>query len=163
MSHASAFFVRAPEGYLDVPFPEGLNITNAQRSDRPDRIELGPVALQRERVVRGRVVDASGRGVRGAWIVAEAQVGNGSLTRTIEIGALSGADGSFSLEGIPTQSRCEIAARSGDYEALGTLREGEPLELVLEGLLCARGTLVDDAGRPIAGAESRSGRRHRRG
>jgi hypothetical protein len=143
-------FVRAPDGYLDVLFPEELGF---KRSDDGALVELPAFGLTREALVTGNVRDAHGRPVSGAWIVGRTDVTVGRGTQTFEVGVMSSADGAFTLRGVPAKLPCQLFARAGDGEGRALAQGGAPVELVLETLVAARGVLVDEVGHPIANAE----------
>lgn len=80
--------------------------------------------------VRGRVVDASGAPVAGAWVSASMRVPEGALWRTVTTHALSDAEGRFTLHGAnvgvaegPIEARLGRRRGSAERSAAGDGRE----------------------------------------
>lgn len=150
--------VEAPEGLASSMSPfEPL------RSEVPadaGRFDLPPIRLARAASVRGRVVDAGGRAVAGAWIHGSQRhpLAPGDRRQvTTSLCTLSGEDGSFEFPGLLSGSMLEIGAR---FAARTTpeLRgcqagQADPVELVLGGeSLAVAGTVRDGAGKAVSGA-----------
>lgn len=103
--------------------------------------------------VAGRVVDAEGRPVCGAYVAHEGEWERGSLTRTTS----TGPDGTFLLTQVP-DGRVRIVAWTREYtsERVGIHPELEPNEtragvvVPLRNGLPVDGVLVDEAGEPVA-------------
>ncbi len=121
----------------------------------------GPATLRLTRVglLAGRVVDADGRPVAGARVRASSQ-GQGFLLNPSDLQAWSGADGGFRLRRLRAGQTYELtvdkegfAPGSGLGEAAKPGSPAPPLRLVLSRGAAAFGKVVDESGKPVAGAE----------
>ena len=109
----------------------------------------GTVALQRGITVAGAVRDDLGVPVAGARLSFQERM---SFDRTDPYiaEAVAGADGGFSISGVPTEGTVFWAARArGHLEAKGALGGDTRLEVVLERAQRVAGRAVDPDGRPL--------------
>ncbi len=113
---------------------------------RPADLERGDITieLQRGLTVRGRFVAAGGAGVPAVAVQADG------------VSAASGSDGTFVLEGVAPGAR-EVLALPPAHAArtfaipAGGVGDVDVGTVVLDDGLAIRGTVVDDAGAPLAG------------
>ena len=107
---AGMFAARGNDTTVSVPtdFRRGISITS---------FRLAPLASPATGLVTGRVVDSAGRSVEGARLSAEKETAV----------AISGADGSFALQGLKPGTRGITVRR------LGFLPVAQPVEVVGEG------------------------------
>ena len=105
----------------------------------------------------GKVVDAEGNPVAGARIDVDV-ARDDEAHRYRDIQAVSKADGSFELPG-DLRLPLILRARKGDLATPGAIRATKPDELratlARDNLRSVTGVVLDEAGRPIAGAEVR--------
>lgn len=122
------------------------------------------IALVRGALVWGRAVDETGVALAGVRVrVLPGQGRRGMLrnrpTRAPAPSAVTLADGSFELHGLPPGEPLSIAASRAGYVAArqdgaaATIGKGKPLTLVLRRGNEARGRVVDGAGEVVSGAE----------
>ncbi|MFL6231665.1 MAG: carboxypeptidase regulatory-like domain-containing protein [Thermoanaerobaculia bacterium] len=147
---------RTPEsGRLDLAVPaagvdlqiateDGRWLVYRLRPAKPE--EQGPAVavLKPAAPVSGKVVSArDGRPVPGAlaWLDID--------TATV---ARAGTDGTFRLPNLPEGERAVFAAAPGFIDAYSQTTGGRLPTLALEPRLRAGGVVVDEAGRPVAGA-----------
>ncbi|HEX6274132.1 MAG TPA: carboxypeptidase regulatory-like domain-containing protein [Polyangiaceae bacterium] len=133
--------------------PGRATCDRSARLGRPVALRLGELkaAAVRESIA-GRVVDASGRGIEGALVVAERRDGSRSAPTATE--SVSRSDGNFSLEALEAGAYDVSATAGGLAKAVANgVRTGErqlELRLVAGGRL--RGLARERAsGRPIVG------------
>ncbi|HVR99794.1 MAG TPA: carboxypeptidase-like regulatory domain-containing protein, partial [Thermoanaerobaculia bacterium] len=114
--------------------------------------------LTRAGFLSGRVVDADGRPVAGARVRARSQSME-SVLQPGDLQAWSGADGGFRLQRLRTGRTYELAVDkegfapgSGLGEAAAPGSAAKPVRLVLSRGGTAFGKVVDESGRPVAGA-----------
>lgn len=126
----------------------------------------GPsIALPAAENVAGRVVDAAGAPLSGAWINALPALKEGAPARgrAAGRGALSGADGTFRLTVLQPGELYDLeATRPGFVRATARAlappagrRAGPPVVLTLTPARPAFGRVLDDRRRPVAGAAVR--------
>jgi uncharacterized GH25 family protein len=117
--------------------------------DRQVRIELKAGAT-----IRGRVVDDSGSGIKGARVAP--QVNNpkpnwGGFVYLDELGQTTGRDGRFTLEGMPEGVTCDVVAEDRSAvrrRALSPSDESKNVVTLLGGG-AIRGRVVDPLGNPV--------------
>ncbi len=142
-------------GLLDLTVPEngvdlriaaagGRQLISRLRAAKPD--EKGPavLVLPRAEPVSGRIVSAQdGRPIAGAlaWMGQD----YGTVVR-------AGADGTFRLPNLPEADRGAMAAASGFFPGNGQATGNRLPTFALQPRLAASGIVVDEAGRPVAGA-----------
>ncbi len=99
-------------------------------------------------VIKGKVVDDEGRGVRASVLVFR----DGAL----ELSAMSSDDGEFRIVGIETgQHQINAMAKSGSSGLMPVEvgeQEGVAITLMIQSTVMIRGTVSDSAGNPIPGA-----------
>ncbi len=172
-----AFSITDIEGRYRVPVAKGSSfLLEANAPGRlPKRIRLEPqrlgagyapsFALARTKEIFGRVVDASGAPISGAWVSAQpsAREWGSALSRQEPVsGATTGPDGGFRLNRLQPGELYSIQATKAGFlpsagEALVPATAGRPvaLSLFLNPARAASGRVLDENGRPIAGAEVR--------
>lgn len=129
------------------------------------------IALQKSASIAGRVTDETGKPVPGAKVGIARDTGMRALLRSGPAalfgggGVTSGPDGGFRLRGLAPQRNVTLEATKTGYVAAKrhgvTVKSGDAVKdvaLVVKRGLEARGTVVDAAGKPIAGAEVRLSR-----
>ncbi|MBN2024255.1 MAG: carboxypeptidase regulatory-like domain-containing protein [Pirellulales bacterium] len=116
--------------------------------------ELPPIELEPAGTVKGIVVDASGNPVAGA----EIRYTDYDTFRTLQDVRRSDAEGRFSLGGlgegvVSVRARTDKAA--ADPVNVKPSEAKEPIRLVVseKTAMAVRGTIVDDAGAPLGGAQ----------
>jgi protocatechuate 3,4-dioxygenase beta subunit len=121
--------------------------------------DLPPIELDRAGDVAGTVVDEQGQPIPGAVILAAWPVDEGPNRRGWrKATALSGLDGRFRVRGAIEGAEAELTAVRGPLRTPKpvTARVGdpEPARLVLDSSQSAAlsGRVVDEQGRPLAGA-----------
>ncbi|HEY3801017.1 MAG TPA: carboxypeptidase-like regulatory domain-containing protein [Kofleriaceae bacterium] len=129
-----------------------------------EQLDLGDLAVESGRVLRGRVVDRSGMPIADAAVIARPDAAiDVSVTladdRDRRPGARTDSAGRFELAGLPEDlSGYQIQASTAG--ALAPPRELSPddldheIELVLDASGSIAGRLVDESGRPSHGAAS---------
>lgn len=154
---------RVPAGEHKLTFtgPEFVEKSLAARVPSGGPVDLGEIAVERGRSLRGRVVDEKGAPVGGARVVAAHSFGN-ELDRVLgspeayEQGqeTLSAESGEFAIDGLDPGARVALA----DHPALGTSEHvtlpealGGPVVLTLKAAASLSGTLTR-GGRPVQGA-----------
>jgi uncharacterized GH25 family protein len=149
-------FVELPEGTFTVWAWHGDLAARAQKVPRLGAGPFAPVALAVEpaAIVVGHVKDRAGGGGIAAAIELRAQGAPDEAPRY----ARSGSDGVFRVEGVP-HGRWTADAWSPGWVSTGIVEleagRGTPdVELVAGGVI--EGTVVDDQGAPVAGAEVRA-------
>ncbi|GIX00657.1 MAG: hypothetical protein KatS3mg111_3989 [Pirellulaceae bacterium] len=113
------------------------------------------VELVRTAAVAGQIVDANGRPVVAAKVVARFT----DERDTVERAAWSDVTGAFLLRGLPKHATVELTARkenlttSTDQPIRVMAGQTEPIDLVLQEVPTARltGRVTDEAGRPLPG------------
>ena len=164
-----AFRFQANPGFLALravqaspDFVDGSDLFAIPRLELPgdaERFELPEIELTRALSVRGRVVDARGHPVPGAWVFGQCRVSaNGRQTDTTH-SAVADAEGYFRVDGLSPRGSSELGARFGALSTRDPVRvpmgSNAELRLVLSdaGLLPASGVVLDEGGQPVAGAE----------
>jgi protocatechuate 3,4-dioxygenase beta subunit len=147
---------RTPEsGILDLAVPpagvdlrietaDGRRLSYRLRPARPDETGPAVAVLKPAAPASGKVVAArDGRPVAGAlaWLNED--------TATV---ARSGADGTFRLPSLPEQEAAVFAAAPGFFQSYSRTSGGRVPTFALEPRLRIAGVVVDEAGRPVAGA-----------
>lgn len=121
-----------------------------------EEYDAGELELLIGRTAEGRVLDAAGQPVEGAFVMG------GTMQPLLQAGFLhpaapSGPDGSFSVEGLAELGDVVVAARRDPrdpWTSVLTNRSPRGLVITLEAVRDATVKLVDDAtGDPVAGAE----------
>ena len=98
----------------------------------------------------GRVVDAAGRGVANANVMAFVSEGSGRSSSTNDT---TRDDGSFSIEGLASGTCALSAARDGRFAVLSAVTPGEAaVTLVLKPGALGQVTVRDAGGAPVEGA-----------
>jgi hypothetical protein len=120
-----------PPGERTFEFRKQGYITKRQDVDAATSKEAHlDVAMERGRDLRGRVVDKAGAAIEGVTIGAFAPFGGGENMQVI-----TGADGSFVLEGL-AESRYNVQARKSGYVSVNerdvALPQSAPLTLTLD-------------------------------
>ncbi len=142
-------FVRSPDLILrDLTVPEGA-----------ERFALPPIEPERGAELRGMVVDEEGRPVARATVSGEwGMSGPGGSLRAV-VGATSGGDGTFTIEGIyPGAEVAALSARRHDRATTSSPQaragQAEPVTLRISeaGTLAATGRAIGPGGEPVAGA-----------
>lgn len=121
------------------------------------------LALERAAVLAGRVVDAAGRGVAGAWVSAALEAVPGAPRQDGPVaGSSSGADGAFSLGLLRAAELYTVqAVRPGFLPARvkavtgSRARKAAPVALVLLAARQVVGRVQGADRQPVAGAEIR--------
>jgi protocatechuate 3,4-dioxygenase beta subunit len=153
----------ARSGYLAGEMP---GVVAAVPAGRPLAI-----ALRREAMISGTVVDEQGRPVAGAHVAIPRDFGGGRRMRVMNRASFApvetdaGPDGAFSLRRLaPSSSLTVQASKAGFAPARRTgirLKTGEAVRgvsLVLRRGVEGQGTVVDAEGHPVAGADVRAAR-----
>jgi uncharacterized GH25 family protein len=146
---------RTPEsGRLDLAVPaagvdlrlataDGRRMIYRLRAAKPD--EKGPavIVLQPAVPASGRIVAADGRPIAGAlaWLADDV----GVVVR-------AGQDGRIQIPDLPEEGSTLFAAAAGFFAAEGRAAASHLPTLVLKARLRTSGVVVDEAGRPVAGA-----------
>jgi hypothetical protein len=124
-------------------FLDGQLLLPAHGGDGPITVELTPNSTQ----LLGRVVDATGGAVEGAWVIATAK-----LDSTLRATTVAGSAGAFAVDATP--GLIEVRAGFDGYtEArVDAVAPGHPLTLVLAPASSIAGRVVSVADRaPVAG------------
>jgi len=114
-------------------------------------IELAPAAT-----VLGRLVDAAGEPIEGAYVACAGSLRGGDVTQTSWRATRSGADGRFRVEGVSTEMSAGLFLVADGF-ASETFELGVPtLDLDVGDVVMAPGAtvvgrVVDGAGEPLAG------------
>lgn len=167
-----AFTLTDTEGRYRLPAPKGgSSFLEANAPGRPPkRVLLEPrrsgaghapsLALALAGEISGRVVDATGLPVSGAWVSALPAGRRGSASWEPALGVTTAADGGFRLGRLqPGESYSVQAAKAGflpsSVEALAPAAVGRSAAIVLAlaPSRAAFGRVLDEDGRPVAGAE----------
>lgn len=153
-----AFRVAVPAG--EEPFLEAAaagHIPLAARAVKPGEREPVELALEPSATLSGIVVDGAGRAVAGARILSDPP--RDRVFPSPWTAAVSGPDGRFRLTGLrPSGAYRLTAGRAGFVRTEKTARTapaGQPSEtvrIVLEEGQAVSGRVVDESGRPLAGA-----------
>ncbi|MEW6071329.1 MAG: carboxypeptidase-like regulatory domain-containing protein [Planctomycetota bacterium] len=135
------------EGVVGVAIPPG-----AEGAELPD------VVVPAGALRRGRVVNAEGHPVPGAWVFGRCQLAREGFLAELPLAALADAQGEFAIPRGPAGAgSVRLEARLGAARTRGPLEAGAsdaPLELVLveNALFPVRGVVRDRRGAPVAGA-----------
>ncbi|MHB8800528.1 MAG: carboxypeptidase regulatory-like domain-containing protein [Thermoanaerobaculia bacterium] len=117
------------------------------------RAEVGSIALVRGRSVSGGVRDDLGMVVAGARVRVRAGGPVGGRPGRTDRSARTGSDGGFVVHGLPLDETLSWEATADGHEtARGALGGETRLEIVLTRAQRVFGRLVDEEGRPVAGA-----------
>lgn len=135
-----ASFTVSADGYLE----ERVRLEVAVPSTR------APVVLRRAGRLAGTILDEAGRPVPGALVFAESEEEG-----TLQPGVPAGSEGAFDLRSVPPGARRVMAWAPGHGSAAAlSPGEGGAVALVLPAATATlRGSVVDPAGAPVAGAE----------
>ena len=156
------------EGFADVRI-HGIRVVGGATTD------LGQLHLGEHVVLRGRVVDATGRPVPFSSVSAHAMrtdlLKRGMMDARIEAAygevipqaAVESDDGGWFTISTLADGRYRLEARASGYATdyqtdvlVRGDRSAAPLTLVLGRSVAAKGTVKDDEGKPIAGARVRA-------
>jgi protocatechuate 3,4-dioxygenase beta subunit len=144
----------AEGGRLDLPVPaagvslsllaeDGRRIDYRLRAAKPEETGPAVIVLKPPTPASGRVVvDGTGRPIPGALVWPDRDPG---------VLARAGADGTFRLAHVDEQIRVFTAA-PGYFGALEEANGGRVATLKLQPRMSTGGIVVDEAGRPVAGA-----------
>jgi protocatechuate 3,4-dioxygenase beta subunit len=144
----------AESGRLDVTVPaagidlrlaaaDGRRLDARLRAAQPEEMAAAVIALPPSLPASGRVVaEASGRPLPGALVWRDQDLG--SLLR-------AGADGTFRFPHLAAETRV-FAVAPGTFAAQAEVAGGRVPTLTLQPRLVVRGVVVDEAGKPVAGA-----------
>ena len=153
---ASVDVTEMPPAYIPSP---GLSLREVEIPAGVERHELPPIEPARGVAVRGVVVDEAGHPVEGAAISGNWGMTEAGASLSAVIGATSGRDGTFRLEGIhPGAAVTQLSARRRSLataaHATAKAGQAEPVTLrVSEARTVAlAGRVVDPAGRPVPDA-----------
>jgi uncharacterized GH25 family protein/protocatechuate 3,4-dioxygenase beta subunit len=147
-ARASGF---APLTVPGLTIPEGAGST-----------DLGTVVLTPGVAVEGYVVDPKGRPIEGAEVNASSAAAPLAMARFLRRGeavpdAITGQDGYFRVEDRRAGETVDLDASRSGYapSAAPGVRAptGEPVRIVLQPASAVEGKVVDDDGRPVAGAK----------
>lgn len=117
------------------------------------RADAGAIALERGRSVTGGVRDDLGMVVAGARVRLRAGDLVGGRPGGTERSARTGSDGGFVVRGLPVDGTLSWETTTDEHETVRGALGGETrLEIVLTRAQRVFGRLVDEEGRPVAGA-----------
>ena len=131
---------------------------SVESSDPNDPLDLGTLVLGPEAIVEGRVVDPAGEPVEDATVTVgpAGRFERGMFPGAFADTARTGPDGAFRIGELPPGVRVDVtASRLSQKEAIVhgiELPTGEPVILLLEPSASVAGRVVDESGRPVAGA-----------
>lgn len=115
--------------------------------------ELPPIEISRGRSLRGRVVDAAGDPMAGAFVVCRWKEKSRFGQRPLWRAAFSDDGGRFRIEGVHPGITATVVARSTDAKSNPiTAEDGMVLRLGAAAALTLSGRVTDQAGQPVPGA-----------
>ena len=147
---------RVPQGHASLMY----GVPEAKIPENATEFAIPPIELSRAGVVRGLVVDLTGKPVAGADVEAAWQVDEGPKRQgRREVSVRSGPDGTFAIHDVTEGSDVELSARSaGARTAQSSIaRTGapEPVRLHLDenSGVTMKGRVLGPGGRPLARAQ----------
>ena len=144
-----------PEGYTSLMYGLSEPTIPADAAD----FEMPPIELSRAGDVRGDVVDAQGKPVAGALVVAAWAVDEGPNRRgQREASVRTDGRGEFRVDGVPLDGEVTLSARLSELRTprpvATRVGAGGPTHLRLDdtSAVALMGRVVDKDGNPLAGA-----------